>query len=122
VFAEYPAVAAQLEARQLRALATAAPARFEPLLDVPTVSESGYPGFAVDVWWGVLAPALTPADTVSQLAGAFSRAVEAPEIRAKLTAAGFYPALQCGADFGAYLHRQSDDYGRIIRETNIRAE
>jgi tripartite-type tricarboxylate transporter receptor subunit TctC len=122
VFAEYPAVAAQLEARQLRALATGAPARFDPLLDVPTVSESGYPGFVVDIWWGVLAPALTPADTISQLAGSFSRAVEAPEIRAKLTAAGFYPALQCGADFGAYLRRQNDEYGRIIREANIRGE
>ncbi len=119
VFAEYPAVAAQLEARQLRALATGAPVRPDPLPDVPTVAESGYPGFQVDIWWGVFAPALTPATTVSQLADVFSRAVAAPDIRSKLTAAGFYPAGQCGADFSAYLRRQNDEYGRIIREANI---
>ncbi len=122
VFAEYPAVAAQLEARQLRALATGALVRPDPLEDVPTVAESGYPGFEVDIWWGVFAPALTPATTVSQLADVFSRAVAASDIRAKLTAAGFYPAGQCGADFSAYLRRQNDEYGRIIREANISGE
>ena len=122
VFAEYPAVAAQLEAGTLRALVSGSPVRPEPLQDVPTVMESGYPGFEVDIWWGVFAPALTPAATVSQLAGAFSRAVAAPEIRSKLTAAGFYPSAQCGADFSAYLRRQSDEYGQIIREANIRSE
>jgi tripartite-type tricarboxylate transporter receptor subunit TctC len=59
---------------------------------------------------------------VSELAGVFARAVAAPEIRAKLTAAGFYPAGQCGTDFSAYLRRQSDEYGQIIRAANIRAE
>jgi tripartite-type tricarboxylate transporter receptor subunit TctC len=122
VFAEYPAVAAQLEAGQLRALATGAPVRPDPLMDVPTVAESGYPGFEVDIWWGVFAPALTPAATVSQLAGAFSRALAAPDIRTKLTAAGFYPVGQCGADFSVYLRRQNDEYGHIIREANIRGE
>jgi tripartite-type tricarboxylate transporter receptor subunit TctC len=122
VFAEYPAIASQLEAGQLRALATGAPVRPEPLRDVPTVAESGYPGFEVDIWWGVFAPASTPAATVSQLAGVFSRAVAAPEIRARLAAAGFYPVGQCGADFSADLRRQNDEYGQIIRAANIRGE
>jgi tripartite-type tricarboxylate transporter receptor subunit TctC len=122
VFAEYPAVAAQIEARQLRALATGSAARPEPLQEVPTVAESGYPGFEVDIWWGVFAPGSTPAATVSQLAGVFSRAVAAPEIRAKLAAAGFYPVGQCGADFSADLRRQSEEYGQIIRAANIREE
>ncbi len=120
VFAEYPAVAAQLEAGTLRALASGSPARPEPLQDVPTVAESGYPGFEVDIWWGVFAPASTPAAAVSQLAGVFSRAVAAPELREKLAAGGFYPAPSCGADFGAYLRRQNDEYGQLIRAANIR--
>ena len=57
VFAEYPAVAEQLKAGKLRALATGSPARIEALPELPTVAESGYPGFEVDVWWGVFAPA-----------------------------------------------------------------
>jgi tripartite-type tricarboxylate transporter receptor subunit TctC len=122
VFAEYPAVAEQLRAGKLRALATGSPTRIEPLPELPTVAESGYPGFEVDVWWGVFAPALTPKEIVSRLAASFAAAVQAPEIKAKLVALGFYPVGVCGADFEVYLRRQYDEYGRVIREANIKAE
>ena len=122
VFAEYPAVAEQLRAGKLRALATGSPTRIEPLPELPTVAESGYPGFEVDVWWGVFAPALTPKEIVSRLAASFAAAVQAPEIKAKLVALGFYPVGVCGADFAVYLRRQYDEYGRVIREANIKAE
>ena len=122
VFAEYPAVAEQLKAGKLRALATGSRTRIEPLPELPTVAESGYPGFEVDVWWGVFAPALTPKEIVSGLAASFAAAVQAPEVKAKLITLGFYPVGLCGADFAAYLHRQYDEYGRIIREANIKAE
>ncbi len=122
VFAEYPAVAEQLKAGKLRALATAAPRRIDPFPELPTVAESGYPGFEVDVWWGMFAPAQTPKGTVSALADVFDRAVQAPEIKTKLAAFGFYPSFLCGADFAAYVRRQYDEYGEIIRKANIRAE
>ncbi len=122
VFAEYPAVSEQLRAGQLRGLASGSPKRFEPLTELPTVAESGYPGFEVDIWWGAFAPAHTPEATVSQLADVFSRAVQAPEIREKLMAIGFYPAGLCGADFAAYLRSQNDEYGQIIRAANIKGE
>jgi tripartite-type tricarboxylate transporter receptor subunit TctC len=122
VFAEYPAVAEQLKAGKLRALATGSSGRFDPLDNLPTVAESGYPGFQVDVWWGVFAPALTPKRTVSQLADVFSRAVQSPEIQEKLVALGFYPVSMCGADFVSYMRSQNDEYGQIIRGANIGAE
>jgi tripartite-type tricarboxylate transporter receptor subunit TctC len=122
IFAELPAAAEQLKAGKLRALATGSPARIEALPEVPTVAESGYPGFEVDVWWGVFAPAATPKDIVSRLSASFAAAVKAPEIRAKLITLGFYPVAMCGADFAAYLRRQYDEYGRIIREANIKGE
>jgi tripartite-type tricarboxylate transporter receptor subunit TctC len=122
MFAEYPAVAEQLKAGKLRALATGSPARIEALPEVPTVAESGYPGFEVDVWWGVFAPAATPKEIVSRLSASFAAAVKAPEIKAKLITLGFYPVGMCGADFAAYLRRLYDEYGRIIRESNIRGE
>jgi tripartite-type tricarboxylate transporter receptor subunit TctC len=121
VFAEYPAVAEQIKAGTLRALATGSPTRIEPLPELPTVAESGYPGFDVDVWWGVFAPASTPKEIVSRHAASFAAAVQAPEIKAKLAALGFYPVGLCG-DFAAYLRRQYDDYGRVIREANIKTE
>ena len=122
VFAEYPAVAEQLKAGKLRPLATGSPGRIEPLPELPTIAESGYPGFEVDVWWGVFAPALTPKETVSQLADLFVRAVQAPEIKSKLVALGFYPVGMCGANFATYMRSQYDEYGRVIREANIKAE
>jgi tripartite-type tricarboxylate transporter receptor subunit TctC len=122
VFAEYPAVGEQIEAGKLRALATGSPNRIEPLPQVPTVAESGYPGFEVDLWWGVFAPASTPRERVSELATSFAAAVQAPEMRAKLIALGFYPVGMCGVNFAAYLRRQYDEYGRIIREANIKPD
>jgi len=115
-------VAELVKAGKLRALATGSPTRIDPLPELPTVAESGYPGFEVDVWWGVFAPALTPKETVSQVAGLFARAVQAPEVKARLVALGFYPVGMCGADFAAYMRRQYDEYGRVIREANIKAE
>jgi len=76
----------------------------------------------VDLWWGVFAPAKTPKETVSQLAEWFTAALQAPDMKPKLAAAGFYPAGVCGTEFAAYLARQSEEYGRVIREANIKAE
>jgi tripartite-type tricarboxylate transporter receptor subunit TctC len=122
VLAEYPAVAEQLKAGKLRAIATASRTRIDALPEVPTVAESGYKDYEVDLWWGVFAPAKTPKEAVSQLAEWFTAALQAPEIKTKLAAVGFYPAGVCGADFAAYLAKQSDEYGRVIREANIKAE
>jgi tripartite-type tricarboxylate transporter receptor subunit TctC len=122
MFGTYPDVAEQLKAGNLRALAVASPSRIEALPDVPTVAESGYKDYEIEVWFGLVAPAKTPKSTVSQLAGWFTAAMEIPEVKAKLGIQGLYPVGICGADFGAFLHKQYDEYGVIIREANIKAE
>jgi tripartite-type tricarboxylate transporter receptor subunit TctC len=122
VFAEYAPLAPHIKAGTLRALATSSRTRIEPLPDLPTVAESGYAGYEVDLWWGLFAPAKTPNDTLVQLASWFTGALKAPDVWAKLAALGFSPVAMCGADFAALLRRQFDDYGRVIREANIRAE
>jgi tripartite-type tricarboxylate transporter receptor subunit TctC len=76
----------------------------------------------VDYWAGVLAPAKTPKETISQLTGWFSAAVQAPEVKAKLAVQGLFPAVSCGVDFTAFVRKQNDDFGRVIREANIKAE
>lgn len=122
VFAEYAPLASHLKAGMLRAIATSARKRIEPLPDLPTVAESGYPDYEVDLWWGLFAPARTPKQTLSQLARWFSDALQAPEVKVKLAAQGFSPVAMCGPEFGALLRKQYDDYGRIIRAASIRAE
>jgi len=122
VFAEYAPLAGHLKAGTLRALATSARTRIEPLPDLPTVAESGYRDYEVDLWWGLFAPTNTPKATLAQLVRWFTDALQAPEVKAKLAAQGFSPVALCGGDFGALLRKQYADYGRVIREANIRAE
>jgi tripartite-type tricarboxylate transporter receptor subunit TctC len=112
----------QLKAGKLRALAAASATRIKALPDVPTVAESGYRDYEVDIWQGLFAPAKTPKDILSRLAGWFSAALEVPELNAKLEVQGLYPGRRCGADFTSFLRKQYDDYGRFIREANIKAE
>jgi tripartite-type tricarboxylate transporter receptor subunit TctC len=120
VFADYTAVAELLRARKLRALAVSSPTRMEQLPDVPTFIESGYKDFDADIWFGVVAPANTPKDTLSQFTGWFTAALQVPEVKAKFAALALLPVGTCGADFGAYLRKQYEEYGRLIRELNIK--
>jgi tripartite-type tricarboxylate transporter receptor subunit TctC len=122
LFISYSTMAEHLKAGKLRALATGSRTRIESLPEVPTVAESGYKDFEMDYWDGVLAPARTPKNAVSQLADRFTAALQAPEVKRKLVAQGLYPVGMCGADFAALLRKQYDEYGRIIREANIKAE
>jgi len=115
-------VGEQVSAGKVRALATMALQRIEPLPDLPTVAESGYRDFETDVWFGVVAPAKTPSETVSQLIDWFQTALQAPEVKRKLIAQALYPNPKCGADFDAHLRRQSDLYTRLIRELNFKTE
>jgi len=118
----YPAVAAQVNAGTVRVLATASRARIDPLPDVPTIAESGYKDFEVDIWYGLMAPARTPKETLVQIAGWFAAALQAPEIKVKLAVLEHDPVGKCGADFGALIRKEYDEYGRVIREANIKAE
>jgi tripartite-type tricarboxylate transporter receptor subunit TctC len=122
VFADYPTVVSQLKAGSLRALVTASQARVEPLPDVPTLAETGISKYEADIFYGIVAPAKTPAEMVSQLASRFTAAVQAPEMKPKLDQQGLFPAIRCGADFASLIRRQVDEYSRVARETNIKAE
>jgi tripartite-type tricarboxylate transporter receptor subunit TctC len=121
-FSTYTAVAEQLRAGKLRAVAAASAARIDSLPDVPTVAEFGYKDLEADLWYGLYAPAKTPSATLSQLGGWFGAAMRAPDITPKLAVQGLLPVALCGEEFGEYLRKQYDKYGRGIREANIKAE
>jgi tripartite-type tricarboxylate transporter receptor subunit TctC len=120
VFQNYSEVGEQLNAGKLRALATPSPTRIQPLPDLPTIAESGYKDFEAEVWFGLVAPAKTPKETMSQLIEMFSGALQAPEVKAKLVVQALYPGAKCGTDFAAHLEHQSDEYARVIRELDLK--
>jgi len=109
-----------LKAGTLRALATTSRTRIKLLPDVPTVAESGYKDYEAEVRLWLFAPAKTPKETVSEVAGWFTAAMQAPEVKSKLVAQELYPVGMCGADFAAFVRKQYNDIGRVIREANIR--
>ncbi len=120
VLQNYSEIGEQLRTGKLRALATPAAKRIEPLPDLPTVAESGYKDFEAEVWFGLVTTGKTPGETVAQLTDWFNAALRVPDVNAKLVAHGLYPNPVCGADFAAYIRRQSEDYARIIRELNMK--
>jgi tripartite-type tricarboxylate transporter receptor subunit TctC len=118
--ADYPAVIAHLKSGALRGLVTASAKRAEPLPEVPTFAEAGLARYDADIFYGVVAPAQTPPDQLAQLTGLFSAALKAADVRPKLDLQGLIPVGLCGADFGTYMRDLAAEYGRIIREADIR--
>jgi tripartite-type tricarboxylate transporter receptor subunit TctC len=119
---DYGPMAEHFRSGKLRALATISAARIEPLPDLPTVAEVGFAGYEADIWYGLVAPAKTSKEMVSQLAKWFATALEIPEFRAKVVSLGLYPVGSCDADFGAHIRKQYEEYGRVIRDANIKSE
>jgi tripartite-type tricarboxylate transporter receptor subunit TctC len=116
MFGTYANVAEHLKSGKLRAIAATTPRRIDELPDLPTVAESGFPDYAVPAWFAALVAA------VAQLAAWLTAALQAPEIEQKLLIQGLYPSGLCGDEFAAHLRDQFDEFGRIIRESNIKAE
>jgi tripartite-type tricarboxylate transporter receptor subunit TctC len=121
VFADYPTVVSQLQSGRLRGLLTASRARTPTLPDVPTFAEAGLGSYEADIFYGIVAPAATPEERLRQLIGWFTAALKAPETAPKLAQQGLFPVGQCGAEFGAFIRRQTEEYARIVREANIKA-
>jgi len=122
VYADYPTVVEQIRAGSLRALAVGSRKRAEPLPDVPTIEESGFPDYDLDIWYGMMVPAKTPPGALAQLADWFAAAVAAPDMKPKLMQQGLYPVVKSGGEFAAHLRKQYDAYGRVIREANMKGQ
>lgn len=108
--------------KRLKPIAALAPQRLPALPDVPTLAESGFPGFELEGWYGVMAPARTPAPIVQRMAAEIARAMGSDEIKAALVAQGARSIVAPGDRFEAYLQSEIDRYGKVIRELNIVAE
>ncbi len=122
VLQNYSEAIEQMKAGKLRALAVTTPARMESLPDIPTVAESGYPGYTAVAWFGIAAPAKTPKETIDPLAAAFTNALQAAEVKAKLVDLQMYPSLACGASFTTQIRASSDNYAPIVRDAHLKEE
>jgi len=103
-------------------LAVAARKRLEPLPDVPTMSEAGYPAFETGSWQGVFVPAGTPKDIVERLNAEVARALHDPDLIAKFAQQGLSPAGGSAADFARAISTDIKNWTEIARAANIKAD
>jgi len=122
VLVNYSEVVEQVRDGKFRALATTSRTRIDLLPQVPAVAELGFEDFEAEVWFGTVVPARTPAAVVAELADWLTAAMDAPAVKPKLKSLGLFTVGRCGAAFAAELRLRFDDYGRTIRESNIRGE
>ena len=118
----YATAAQHVANGKLRALAYASRARSPLMPDVPTVAESGLPGYEGILWIGMVAPAATPKPVVDKLAAAAVRAVRMPELAERLRRDGVDPVGGTPADFGALIAREIVQWREVIAAAKITAE
>lgn len=119
---DYVTAAEYIKLGKLRALAVGTQQRIDKLPDTPSMAELGFSDFDWAGTFGILAPARTPKDKVDELIRWFSAALKAPEVLAKLDNLGLYAMNQCGPEYAAFLRKALEQNGRVIKESNIKAE
>jgi tripartite-type tricarboxylate transporter receptor subunit TctC len=107
---------------RLRALAVTGAKRAQAAPEIPTVAESGLPRFEVSNWYGVLAPARTSPEIVAKLNQSINKVLEAADAREKLAALGADPGGGSPEQFGAHIKAELAKWGKVIRQSDIRAE
>ncbi|MDZ7863679.1 tripartite tricarboxylate transporter substrate binding protein [Acidovorax sp.] len=121
MFATAAAVGAMIDKGQLRALAvtTAARSSSQVLSQVPTVAESGVPGYVADSWYGLFAPAGTPADVIEKLNSAAKKAVNTEAFRKKLEAEGLIVKGGSPQEFDTYAKGEEARWRKVVKDNKI---
>ena len=107
---------------RLKVLAVLSPNRSANFPDVPTIAESGYPGFEASVWYGLVAPAATPKTIVSKLHAEVQKALQTKEVKDRMSAVGGEVVPGSAEMFSNLIHSERVRYDKLVREANIQPE
>jgi tripartite-type tricarboxylate transporter receptor subunit TctC len=122
LFSDMPVAAPHLRGTNVRAIAVTSLKRSPLVPSLPTIAESGLPGFEAVSWYGVLAPAGTPKSDVTFLNAQIVKVLSLPDTQAKFAALGSTAMSSSPAEFDALIKRDYDKWGRVIREANIKVD
>jgi len=122
ILGEPAGVLPHIRAGKLRALAVTSARRFPAMPDLPTVADTGLPGYEVISWNGVLAPAGTPQDIIAKLNAAFVKAIRAPQLRDKLLASGFEPVGSTPEEFGTHIRAETAKWAKVVKATGMKID
>ena len=121
-FTGAPAVLPHVRNGRLRALAVSSPQRLPSLRDVPTVAESGLPGFDADQWYGIVAPASTSAAAVTRLNAEINKALQMPAVAQQLAAEGAIPTPTTPKAFGDLIAREIPRWAEVVKAGNVKPD
>lgn len=121
-FANIPSVIRHVQAGKLRPIALSGPRRSPAAPGIPTVAESGIPGFAVTSWFGVAAPAKTPRPIIERLHGEIVRALNTPDLRERLQGMGADPVGNTPEQYTAFVQNEITKWARVIKAAGIKGE
>ncbi len=116
------AVIAHIKNGRLRGIAVSGENRLASLPQIPTFTEAGLPGFGVNTWFGVLAPAGTPKEIIDKLSTEIARILNMPDIRERLAALEMYPFISTPDQFAALMKADMAKYAKIIKAANIQLQ
>lgn len=120
MFVNQDTVLPHVQAGTLRALAVSSADRNPLFPDVPTVAESGYPGFNAVSWSGLSAPAGTPQPILDKLSAAMQQVFSQPEVRNKLEASGFIIRTSTPQEYADWIQQETTQWGKLIQDANIK--
>jgi tripartite-type tricarboxylate transporter receptor subunit TctC len=118
--ADVPVLIAQIRADTVVPIGAAADKRDAILPHVPTLAEQGFPNTDASNWYGLLAPAKTPASVIVRINGAVNAALNDPDTRNKLTQSGATPVGGTPDSFGTFMKAEYEKWGRVVKERNIK--
>jgi tripartite-type tricarboxylate transporter receptor subunit TctC len=122
VFSSAPSVVPHVRAGRLKALAVGSAKRTPALPNVPTVAESGVPGYEYTTWYGIFAPAKTPAPVITRLNAEIVRILADPQMSQRFQSQGGDPASSTPAELTAYMREEMARWARVIKTAGIRIE
>jgi tripartite-type tricarboxylate transporter receptor subunit TctC len=122
MFVDFATARSQLTTPGIKALAVASPTNFAGLPGVPTVAESGYPGFEAWAWQGFVAPSATSPKVIAKLRDTYLTAIQDAEIRQKLTDAGIDILQSTSTEFADYMRSEAGKWNAVIKAANIHAD
>jgi len=117
-----PLVIPQMKANKVRGLAVTTARRSAVAPDLPTIAESGLPEFAAPGWYGLMAPAGTPAAIIATLHGEVVKALKLPDVLERFASLGLEPVGNSPPEFGEYIRSELAKWAKVVKDANIKAD
>jgi tripartite-type tricarboxylate transporter receptor subunit TctC len=121
-FTSLPSAVGHIKGGRLRAIALTSAKRSESMPEIPTLADTGLPGFDVNPWFGLLAPAGTPADVVNQLNRDINEALHSADVKEKFSKQGAVPLVMTPAQFAAQLKQDLETWEKVVRDSGAKID